>query len=444
MRAGELNAEGLRVGIGFPSAVMLVIGGVVGVGIFVNPAVVARDIGSPTLILAAWVAGGVIALLGAFLYAELASRLPSTGGEYVYLRDSYGPLAGFLFGWTTLFVVHAGGMAAVAIVLAKNVDVLAGGRLSEKLVVAVTLAGLAAVNCAGVRTGNGVQAALGALKVLVIFAVIATGLFFAPDALPGLHAAPAHDTVKGFGAAMIPVVFSYGGWQTANYVTGEIRDPARNLSRALLAGVVLVILLYLLVNVACLRALGPFLGATLTPVSDVLERVAGPTGARLAAAAISLSALAFLSQAMLTGPRVYFAMARDGLFFRGLAQVSQTRRVPAAAIMLQAVWVGVLAFSGSYSQILSYVIAMNFLFFALSASCVFVLRRRDAGSRHAHASALHPWSTVVFIAACLCIVGFSFWAYPFDSLAGYGIMALGILPYLFWRSRFRRASPAEE
>src|ERR1700690_3362143 len=148
MKAGELNAEGLRVGIGFPGAVLLVIGGVVGVGIFVNPAVVARDLSSPALVLAAWVAGGGIALLGAFVYAELAARLPSTGGEYVYLRETYGPLAGFLFGWTTLLVVQAGGMAAVAIVLAKNVDVLAGGALSEKLVVAVTLGGLAAVNCA--------------------------------------------------------------------------------------------------------------------------------------------------------------------------------------------------------------------------------------------------------------------------------------------------------
>jgi APA family basic amino acid/polyamine antiporter len=445
VKTGEINAEGLRIGIGFPSAVMLVIGGVVGVGIFENPAAVARDLNSPALMLAAWVAGGGIALLGAFIYAELAARLPSTGGEYVYLRETYGPLAGFLFGWTTLLVVQAGGMAAVAIVFAKYVDVLAGGVISEKLVVAVTLAGLAAINCVGVRTGNGVQAVLGLLKVLVIFALIAGGLFFAPNVMTASHASQAHDSFKAFGAAMIPVVFSYGGWQTANYVAGEIRDPARNLSRALLVGVLLVIALYLLVNVACLRALGPsHLGATLTPVSDVLQIVTGPIGARLAAAAIALSAFAFLSQAMLTGPRVYFAMARDGLFFRGIAQVGETTRAPAAAIVLQALWAGVLAFSGSYSQILSYVIAMNFLFFGLSASCVFVLRRRDAGTLHMHASALHPWSTALFIAACVAIVGFSFWSYPLDSLKGYGIMALGTLPYLFWRSRNRRSLTEKE
>jgi APA family basic amino acid/polyamine antiporter len=436
MSGGDINAEGLRVGIGFPSAVMLVIGGIVGVGIFVNPAVVARDLSSPALVLAAWVAGGGIALLGGFVYAELAARMPATGGEYVYLRETYGPLAGFLFGWTTLLVVQSGGMAAVAIVFAKNVDVLAGGALSEKLVVAAVLGGLAAVNCAGVQTGNGVQAALGVLKVLVIFALITGGLFIAPAAMTLSHAPHPHDTLKAFGAAMIPVVFSYGGWQTANYVTGEIRNPARNLSRALLVGVVLVIALYLLVNVACLRALGlANLGATLTPASDVIEKVTGPVGARLAAAAIALSALAFLSQGMLTGPRVYFAMARDGLFFRGFAAIGATSRAPAAAIVLQAVWAGVLALSGTYAQILAYTIAMNFLFFAVSASCLFVLRARDGGSRHLHASAFHPWSTALFIAACLVIVGFSFWAYPFDSLVGYGFMILGIPPYLFWRRR---------
>jgi APA family basic amino acid/polyamine antiporter len=445
MKTGELNAEGLRIGIGFPSATMLVIGGIVGVGIFVNPAVVARDLSSPALVLAAWIAGGGIALLGAFVYAELAARLPSTGGEYVYLRQTYGPLAGFLFGWTTLLVVQAGGMAAVAIIFAKNVDLLAGGALPEGLIVILTLGALAAVNCAGVQTGNGVQAVLGALKVLVIFALIAAGLFFAPDNLHAAQAVSSHDTLKAFGAAMIPVVFSYGGWQTANYVAGEIRNPARNLSRALLAGVVLVIALYLLVNIACLRALGlPRLAATLTPASDVLQIVTGPIGARLAAAAIALSAFAYLSQAMLTGPRVYFAMARDGLFFERLAQVSLTSRVPAAAIVLQAVWAGALALTGSYETILSFVIAMNFLFFALSASCLFVLRNRDGLNRHVNASALHPWSTGLFIAACLAIVGFSFWAYPLDSLAGYGIMALGIPPYLFWRSRNGRASPGKE
>ena len=240
----DITAEGLRVGIGFPSAVMLVIGGIIGVGIFVNPAVVARGLTSPVLVLSAWALGGVIALLGAFVYAELAARMPNTGGEYVYLRDTYGPLAGFLFGWTTLLVVQAGGMAAVTIVFARNVNVLAGGALPERAVVVATLAGLAGVNCLGVKSGNGVQGLLGALKVAAIAAVVLAGLFIAPQVgfkpAEALATASA-DPLKAFGAAMIPVVFSYGGWQTANYVAGEIRDPSRNLARALLVGVIAVI-----------------------------------------------------------------------------------------------------------------------------------------------------------------------------------------------------------
>jgi len=447
----DITAEGLRVGIGFPSAVMLVIGGIIGVGIFVNPAVVARGLTSPLLVLTAWALGGGIALLGAFVYAELAARMPNTGGEYVYLRDTFGPLAGFLFGWTTLLVVQAGGMAAVTIVFARNVNVLAGGALPERVVVVATLAGLAGVNCLGVKSGNGVQGLLGALKVAAIAAVVLAGLFIAPQVgfKPAeVLATVSADPLKAFGAAMIPVVFSYGGWQTANYVAGEIRDPSRNLARALLVGVIAVITIYLLVNIACVRALGvKQLGETLTPVSDVLQRATGPLGAGLAASAIALSAIAYLSQAMLTGPRVYFAMARDGLFFRQVARVGDNSRVPVISIVLQAVWTGFLALSGSYEQILSYVTSMNFLFFGLSASCLFVLRRRDraAGRKmDGYLAPFHPWSTGAFVLACAVIVGVSFWAYPVNSLVGYGIMLLGVPPYLYWRSQTPRDPTSTE
>ena len=427
-------------------ATMLVMGGIVGVGIFVNPAVVARSLHSPALVLAAWSLGGVVALLGAFVYAELAARIPATGGEYVYLRDTYGPLAGFLFGWTTLLVVQAGGMAAVAIVFARNLDVLAGGGLSEGWVAVTALAALAAVNCLGVRSGNGVQAGLGALKVAAIAAVIVAGLMVAAPAASLAPAAPsgAPGSLKAFGGAMIAVVFSYGGWQTANYVAGEMKDARRSLARALVAGVAAVIALYLLVNIAALRALGvDGLGATLTPISGVLERATGPVGAKLAAAAVALSAIAFLSQAMLTAPRVYFAMARDGLFFRRAARLGEASREPALAILLQAAWTGVLALTGRYEQILSYVIAMNFLFFGLSASCLFVLRRREkAAGPGAETTGFrapwHPWSTGLFILACAGVVGASFWAYPVNSLVGYAILALGAPPYLYWRRKSRR------
>ncbi len=440
MNQGDMGAEGLRVAIGFPSAVMLVVGGIVGVGIFANPAIVAKDVHSPVLALAAWGAGGVVALLGAFVYAELAARFPATGGEYVYLRDTYGPLVGFLFGWTTLLVVHTGGLAAVTIVFAQNLNVLVGGGLSERVVVVVTLAALAAVNCLGVTMGNGVQGLLGLAKIAVIGVLITAGLLLAPHvaAAGAIPPRAPSGVLKAFGGAMIPVVFSYGGWQTANYVAGEIKNPGRNLARALMAGVAVVILLYLLVNIACLRALGvEALGKTLTPTSDVLARTVGPSAGRLAAAAIALSALAFMSQSMLTGPRVCFAMARDGLFFRRVASVSRGSRAPAVATLVVAAWTGVLALSGRYDQILSYVVSMNFLFFGLSASCLFTLRWRERRAPETTPPAFeapwHPWSTGAFIAASAAIVGFSFWAYPVNSLIGYAILLLGVPPYLYWR-----------
>ena len=447
MKPEDIGAEGLKVAIGFPSAVMLVVGGIVGVGIFANPAIVARDLHSAPLALAAWALGGLVALLGAFVYAELAARFPATGGEYVYIRDTYGPLAGFLFGWTTLLVVHTGGLAAVTIIFAQNLNILVGGGLSERVVVLVTLATLAAVNCLGVTMGNGVQGLLGLAKIAVIGVLITAGLLLAPQM--AVHAARTPRAIPGawkaFGGAMIPVVFSYGGWQTANYVAGEIKNPGRNLAWALLAGVAVVILIYLLVNVACLRALGvEALGKTLTPTSDVLARSVGPAAGRLAAAAIALSALAFMSQSMLTGPRVCFAMARDGLFFRRVATVSRGSRAPAIATIVVAAWSVLLALSGRYDQILSYVVSMNFLFFALSASCLFTLRWRERGGAGAvqpqFRAPWHPWTTGAFIVACLAIVGCSFWAYPVNSLIGYGILLLGVPPYLYWR-RQRSAPP---
>jgi APA family basic amino acid/polyamine antiporter len=431
------QGEGLRPAIGLPSAVMLVVGGIVGVGIFVNPAVVARSLHAPVLILTAWGVGGVVALLGAFVYAELAAHIPATGGEYAYLRQTYGPAAGFLFGWTTLLVVMAGGMAAVTIVFAKNLGVLLDGAVPERLIVVAVLAGLAGVNCLGVVAGNGLQALVGAVKVAVIVALIGAGLMVAAPAPGAFPPAAAPTGWKAFGAALIPVVFSYGGWQTANYVAGEVRNPARNLARALLIGVAAVIALYMLVAFACLHALGAAgLGATLTPTSEVLRRVAGPAGARLAAAAVALSAFGYLSQAMLTGPRVYFAMARDGLFFRAAGEVSRRGRAPVAAILVQAAWTAVLALTGQYERILSYVIAMNFLFFGVSASCLFALRRR-AGPQ-GYRAPFHPWTTLAFIGACVAVVAVSFWAFPIDSLIGYAILAAGVPVYFL----FRRLRPA--
>ena len=445
--------------IGLPSAVLLVIGGIVGTGIFLNPAVVARSLHSPVLILSVWAVGGVMAILGAFVYAELADRMPATGGEYAYERSAFGPLVAFLFGWTTLFVVQTGGMAAVALSFSKYFLVLfgheapAGGPdpLANAVAVAV-LALLALTNCLGVRSGNGVQTLLGVLKLVAITGLVFGGLFLIAHPFPITHPVfdrpPSKDLFKAYGAALIPVVFAYGGWQTANYVGGEIKNPRRNLALALLIGVTGVIALYLAVNVACLRALGPAaLGKTLAPASDVLNTAIGPVGAKLAALSIAISTLGYLSQGMLTGPRVYLAMASDGLFFRQLAKVTEKSRVPAVAIVVQAVWCAILVLSGTYERIVTYDVSINFLFFGVTAAAVFIFRARDkklSAAERADAGVripFHPFSTILFIVVCVVVVASTFWSDPVDSLIGYAFLAAGVPVYFLWRRFMSKPVP---
>lgn len=428
--------------LGLFDSTMLVMGGIVGAGLFINPYVVAERVHSPVLILGAWAAGGVVAMLGAFVYAELAARMPDTGGEYAYLRECYHPLVGFLFGWVTLLVVMTGGMAAVAVTFARYFIDLTGVRFSERVVVIATLAVLTIVNCLGAKLGSRLQSLLMVMKIVVIAGVILSGYLLVAHPFPVLHPVlpPASERpapaglIAAFGSAMIPVLFAYGGWQTSNYIASEIRDPRRNLTRALMIGVAGVILLYVAMNVVCVRVLGAEgLAATKVPATEVMRHALGDTGAKLVALGIAVSTLGFLSQSILTGPRVYFAMAQDGLFFRSVAKVTRRTQVPAVAIVLQSCWTAVIALSGSYEQILNYVVCTNFVFFGLSATCLFVLRRRDSHADAGFRAPGHPWTTLLFIVICWLVVIDTIYKYPANSLIGFAIMLLGLPAYTVWR-----------
>ncbi len=433
--------------IGLFDATMLVMGGIVGSGIFINPYVVAQRVHTPVLILGAWLAGGVIALLGAFIYAELASRRPDVGGQYAYLREAYHPAVGFLYGWALLLVTQTGGMAAVTVTFAKYFRDLTSSRLSEHAVAFMTLAVLTVINCLGVKFGSRVQSALMVLKIVAIAGLIAAGLWWirAPHPLlaPVLDQPVSLGLLTMFGAAMVPVLFAFGGWQTTNFVGGEIKDPRKNLSRALLIGVAGVIVLYLGVNLVCVRALGPAgLSQTDVPATDVMRLALGNRGATLIALGITISTLGFLSQSILTAPRVYFAMAEDGLFFRSVATVNERTRVPVAAIVLQSVWTAVVVASGSYEQILNYVVSMDFLFFGLTATCVFRFRARERGESADRRSRVrvpgHPFTTAAFVLASWLIVGNTIYRYPQNSLVGMGILLLGLPVFALWRSHNSR------
>jgi APA family basic amino acid/polyamine antiporter len=417
---------------------MIVMGGIVGSGIFVNPHVVAERVHTPLLILAAWVAGGAMALAGAFVYAELAARRPGLGGQYAYLRDAFHPAVAFVYGWALLLVIQTGGMAAVAVTFARYFREVTHVPLGEPVVAALALTLLVAVNCLGVRAGSSVQSAFMVLKIVAIAALVAAGLFFAgrPPEVAQAAAPAGRDSLLSFGAAMTPVMFAYGGWQTASFVAAEMRDPRRDLARGLVMGVLGVITLYVTVNVACVLALGADgLAATPAPASAVMRAAFGPRGASLIAVGIAISTFGFLSQGMLTAPRVYFAMAEDRLFFRGVAWVDPRTRAPVVAIALQGALALLIALTGTYEQILNYVTSVDFIFFGLTALTVFVFRRRGMGDAEGARIPGHPVTTALFAAGCAAIVAATVYNYPANSAIGLGIMLAGIPAYLLW-SRF--------
>lgn len=412
---------------------MLVMGGIVGSGIFMNPAVVAGQVHTPALILFAWLLGGVLALLGAFIYAELAATRPAVGGQYAYIRDAYHPMAAFVYGWGLLLVTQSGGMAAVAVTFARYALELTGAPLPEGLVATATLAALTAVNCFGVRLGSGVQSTLMVLKVLAILILVGAGWLIAAPAVPAA-APPAEGGVgTAFLAALVPVLFAYGGWQTSSFISGELRRPERDLPRGLLIGVAGVIVLYLSVTFVCVRVLGADgLAATKTPASEVMRRALGPAGARFIAAGIALSTLGFLSQGILTAPRVYYAMARDGVFFASVGRLHPRSRAPVIAIVLQGVVAGVIALSGRYEQILNYVVSVDFIFFGVTAASLFVFRRRGGAAAGFRAPG-HPWTTAVFVLASAMVVVNTVVRYPANTVIGLALLLSGVPVYFLWR-----------
>ena len=415
---------------------MLVMGGTVGAGIFINPYVVALSVHTAWLVFGAWLAGGVFALTGAFIWAELADRMPHVGGQYAYLREVYHPLVAFLYGWVLLLVVQTGGMAAVTVTFARYFLDLTGLRAGDWQIAVLTLLVLTAVNCLGVRAGGALQSALMVVKIFAIALLVFAGAFLLRGAhvqwRPVLDQPVSAGLLSSFGAAMVPVLFAYGGWQTACFVAGELKQPRRDLPRALVLGVIGVTVLYTSVNFIYVRALGVSdLAQTHTPASAVMRLAMGQKGVTIIALGIAVSTLGFLSQSVLTAPRVYFAMAEDGVFFRQLAWVHPRTRVPVLAISLQSLWTVVILLSGRYEQILNYVTSMDILFFTLTASCLFLLRRR--GPAPGFRMPGHPWTTALFCLACAGVVANTVYRYPANTVIGLAILATGVPVYYIWR-----------
>jgi APA family basic amino acid/polyamine antiporter len=422
-------------------ATMVVIGGIIGSGIFINPYIVAQRLDSSVLVLSAWIAGGLIALAGAFAYAELGAIFPKAGGQYVYLRDGYHPLAGFLYGWALLLMIETGAIAAVAITFA-NYALRLIGRGPEAAVplAVVSIVVLSIINYLGVKPGSRVLNVLVVLKVLALAVLIGAGAF-----------APAFDgwfsetrptvgggaTLVAFGAALVPILFAYGGWQNANYVAEEIENPRRNLPLSLIVGTLTVVAIYVLVNAVYLRALGlEGLAATTTPASRAAAQMFGAYGDRFVTAAIAISTFGFLDLAILAPTRVYYAMAADGVFFKSLATLHPRYRTPWVAIVVQSAWACALALTGRYEQLLNYVVFADWIFFGLTVSTLLVFRRtlplaqRPAGSFRAPG---YPIIPIAFVLTAAAVVLSVVWADPVSASIGAALLAAGIPVFLMFR-----------
>lgn len=424
-------------------ATMVVIGGIVGAGIFVTPYIVASRLDTPVLVLGAWVAGGAIALAGAFSYAELGAVFPKAGGQYVYLRDGLHPLAGFLYGWALLLVIESGAIAAVAITFATYALHLIHGPAGATVPLAiVAIAILSVVNYLGVKPGSRVLNVLVVLKVAALALLIGAGFFASAHAgwwseTRAVVAGPT-STIVAFGAAMVPILFTYGGWQCANYVGEEIVNPRRNLPLALIAGTIAVVVIYLTINVVFLRAMGlPGLAATHTPAADAAQRMFGAWGDVFMSAAIAISTFGFLDLSILAPTRVYYAMAADGLFVPALARLHPRYATPSLAIVVQSAWSCVLALTGSYEQLANYVVFADWIFFGLTVLTVLTFRRKlPLGSRppDAFRAPGYPAVQIAFVLIAAAVVTSVIGAAPAAAAKGGILIALGV-PVYYWYSR---------
>jgi APA family basic amino acid/polyamine antiporter len=435
--AAAIGAHRLVRRLGPIDAAAIVISNVIGGGIFFVPVVVAQLVSNPVSMLALWLIGGALAFAGAMAYAELAAVRPHAGGEYVYLRDAFGPLAAFLTGWTSFVAGFSGAIAASAVALADYVTRFVAVPAGARPLIAITaIAALTLIHVRGLGPGRVVQNVLAALKVSAIVVIVALG--FAIGHGDAANLAPAgHTAAVPWLLALVPVMFSYSGWNAAAYVAEEVRHPERNVPLALALGTAAVIVLYVGLNALYVYTLSMPQLASLGNarlMDTVAEHLFGFATGNLIAIFTIVSLAASISAMILAGPRVYFAMARDGIFVRAAGRVHPRFLTPATAIVAQAVWSSVLVLSGTLAQLVNYTGFAVVLFSAIAVCALFVLRRRDGAAPRPFSALGYPWAPAIFVLASALMVGNAFWREPQPTLAGVAVILLGVPAYYLFRS----------
>ncbi len=419
--------------------IFIVVGTVIGSGIFLTPGSVVQNSGSGGVALVVWAVGGVLSLLGALTFAELGASRPNAGGLYVYMRDAFGPALAFLFGWTMFLVIGSGSLATLAAAFPRYVGVFVTlSPAAEKVISILMIAAVAALNVRGTRSSANVQGVATALKALVIVGLAIAFIVAAPERAPQTWW-PEHFTLSTFtGAitAMIGVLWAYEGWQYVTFSAGETLDPQRTFGRGIVIGTVLLIGVYVLANVGYIAALGiDGVAASRRVASDAAGAILG-SGAAAAVSGVILVSIASAANGLtLTLPRLFYAMAGDRLFFSRLAEVHPRLGTPAASIVATALWSSVLVLSGTFEQLLTYVVFMSWVWFALAAMAIFVLRHREPDAPRPFRTPGYPVTPAAFVLSALVIVGNTVIAQPTQSVIGLGITLAGIPAYLWWRSR---------
>ena len=475
MSAADPQAPALVRGLGLWGAVAVNVANMIGTGIFLKTRVMVCNVGSPMLVIAAWIAAGLLALAGTFAYAEVSAMMPEAGGEYVFLRRAYGRVTGFIYGWTTFAIYKSGSQAALAVGFAIFLNIALGGLLDANALAwsvlgqsfhlsFLTLVSLAAIwltawiNCRSIATGGWTAIALTSAKIglLVLLAIGAFSLsagHWHNLVLPAAGAscegvdASARGGVAGFGAAMLGALWAYDGWANVAPLAGEIRNPARDLPRSFFGGMLVVGAIYLSVNLAYFYVLTPeeigSVALTSSVATEVLRRFVGPAAVTVAAVSLMLSALGSLHASVLAGARIPYAMAREGLFFRGLGRVSARTHVPVRAVLAQAAWASVLALSGSYDRLTDSAVFAVWLFYALVAGSLLIFRRTMPDTPRPYRAFGYPWVPLAFLLVSLGLILDTFVTSPLLAVLGIGVMLAGLPFYLYWSRHLEWRQPPE-
>jgi APA family basic amino acid/polyamine antiporter len=451
-RPGRKEQELVR-GLGAGDAALVTIGSVLGTGIFITTGDIARNLPHAGLILLAWIGGGLFTLAGALTYAELGALYPRAGGQYHFLRETYGLFWGFLFGWAAFLVIMSGGIATLAVGFGEYLGaflpffstghvlfqvplghwtwVVSGGQLAACLAILL----LSAINYLGVKEGAAVQNVITVVKIGSILGLIGFGLAVSAPVAPRLTAPlPRGGVITAFGVAMIAVAWSYDGWYAVTNLGGEMRRPQRDLPLGLIGGTLVLTLLYTAVNLVYIRALPvEAMGLTGRIGEAAASVLFGPSGARLITAAVLLSTFGCISSTILYAARIYLPMAQDGVFFPSLARIHPRYLTPSTCIVAQGAWASLLTFSGTYEQLYTYVVFAVVLFHAATGAAVIVLRKRRPDVPRPYRTWGYPVVPLLFVLCSLALAANTLLEKPVESLIGLGILGLGLPAYLWWR-----------